>query len=414
MLHRLDAPCAILCLLLSACDPDGPSRHDPGTRPDDTQLDTGPVDTDTGTPPAEGCRAQPQAADRERLVVVGYPYGSDGSQAATWGVFTLTTDGEIEHGGTRFDMGRGYSGHVAFTPDGSIGMVAHDDGTIGVFEALSASEVRVIHAQLAGDFYASAVVSDPSGEWAWIIDGNWAENGGGLYRATIDCDDGSFGTPVRVIEAKLPAALLRFHQRHDRALLIGREAAGAASGEDAFLLELGADPEVLGGADTFGDDEAIFAGAALTFDDAHLLIGDNASWSSFPNRVAVAVVSDSGLEAVQVLEDVDDPVDIVASPFDGAALVISGYSDAIFVLDYQPGAAAPFSHGGELSYVGSSPQLPTAAAVVERGSQKGLVVVTENQGLRRVQFGQDSVTDLGLESFGSGLEYIPGAVGLQP
>lgn len=404
---------ALPALLVFACDPDGPERHGPGTQPDDTQLDTGPADTDTGTLPAEGCRATPQDADRDRLLVVSYPYGSDGSQADSWGVFTLGSDGEIVDQASRFEMGRGYGGHVAFTPDGSIGIAVHDDGSLGVFEALSASEVRVVHAGFVGDFYASAVVSDPSGEWAWIVDGNWANNGGGLYRASIDCDDGSLGTPERVIEAKLPAALLRFHQRHDRAVLVGREADGASGGEDAFLLELAESPALLGGADAFGDDEAIFAGSTLSFDDEHVLIGDNAAWSDFPNRVAIAAVSDGGLEAVQTIE-VDDPVDVVASPFDDAALVLSGYSDALFVFSYEPGAAQPYGYDGELSYTGSSPQLPTAADLVSRGSLKGLVVLTENQGLRRVRFEQGAISDLGISEFGSGLDYIPGAIGVQP
>jgi hypothetical protein len=42
------------------------------------------------------------------------------------------------------------------------------------------------------------------------------------------------------------------------------------------------------------------------------------------------------------------------------------------------------------------------------------VVLTENQGLRRMRFEQDRVVDLGLSAFGDGLEWIPGAVGIQP
>jgi hypothetical protein len=399
-------------LLVVACEPDDPDKHDPGDLPDDTGPDTGIEDT--GTPPADGCRAQPQAADRDRLVMVAYPYGSDGSQAQAWGVFTLTSDGELTDSGTRVDMGRGYGGHVAFTPDGSIGMVAQDDGSLGVFEAVNAGEVRVIHAQLDGDFYASAVVSDPSGEWAWIVDGNWAENGGGLYRAAIDCDTGEVGPAERVLEAKLPAFMGFMHGRHDRALLVGREPAGATAGEDAAMLEPGETPTVLAGADLFGDDEAFFAGVALSFDDATLLVGDNSFFSGIPNRVAVGAVTDDGLAPLQVLDGIDDPIDIVASPYADKALVLSGYSDALFVLDYDPGAAEPYSYAGELSYSGGSPQLPTAADQVTRGSRKGLVVLTENQGLRRVQFSDGGVEDLGPDSFGSGLEWIPGAIGIQP
>ncbi len=404
--------CVSALLSLSACEPDDLDRHDPGDLKDDTALDT--ADTGDAPPVAEGCRAEPGAADRDRLVMVSYPYGADGSQAVSWGVFTLSTDGALTDSGARVDMGRGYGGHVAFTPDGSIGMVAQDDGTLGVFEAIGAGEVRVLQEAWDGGFYASAVVSDPSGEHAWIVDGNWAENGGGLYRAEIDCTTGELSGATRVLEAKLPAWMGFTHHRLDRALLVGREAAGASAGEDAFLLEPGESPSILAGADAFGDDEAIFAGAALSFDDQTLLIGDNSFFSGLPNRVAVAAVTDDGLEPLQVLEDIDDPIDIVASPFGDKALVLSGYSDALFVLDYEPGAAAPYSYAGEPSYDGASPQLPTAADQVTRGPWKGLVILTENQGLRMVQFAQGSVTDLGLSSFGSGLDSIPGAIGVQP
>jgi hypothetical protein len=274
--------------------------------------------------------------------------------------------------------------------------------------------VRVIHQRLEGAFYASAVVSDPTGEWAWIVDGNWAENGGGLYRAPIDCETGELGLAERVLEAKLPAWMGFLAGQGTRAVLVGREAAGASGGQDAFLLDAGEATAVVGGADLFGDDEAIFAGAATSFDEATVLVGDNSAFSGIPNRVAVGAIVAGGIEPLQVLDGIDDPVDIVASPWGDKALVLSGYSDAIFVLDYEPGQAEPYSYAGELSYSGGSPQLPTAADQVTRGPSKGLVVLTENQGLRRVRFGSGVVTDLGLTGFGSGLEWIPGAIGVQP
>lgn len=407
---RLGLVSALLVLCSIGCDPDDPGKHDPGDLTDDSGGDT----DDTGSPPTEGCRATPQDADRDRLVMVSFPYGADGSQATTWRVFTLDREGALADSEATLEMGRGYGGHVAFTPDGSIGMVAHDDGTLGVFEAVGAAEARVIHARLAGDFYASAVVSDPSGESAWIIDGNWPNNGGGLYRAAIDCDSGEFGPVTRVLEAKLPAWLGYLHGQHDRALLVGREAGGANAGEDAFLIEPGEAPAVLAGADLFGDDEAIFAGAALSFDDATLLVGDNSMFSGVPNRIAVGAVTADGIAPLQVLENIDDPIDIVASAWGDRALVLSGFSDALLALSYEPGAAAPYRNLGELSYTGGSPELPTAADQVTRGPLKGLVVLTENQGLRRVRFEQGAVTDLGRFTFGSGLEWIPGAIGVQP
>ncbi|MFH1464456.1 MAG: hypothetical protein ABIO70_08715 [Pseudomonadota bacterium] len=398
-----------LPILLLACH-GSTTRHEPDTHMDDSGIDdTG----DTGTPPVEGCRATPLAADRDRLVVASYPYTAAGGAAQAWQIFTLTADGELTTEGERFDLGRGYDGRVAFTPDGSVGLAVNDDGTLGAFEALSASAVRVIEARYDGGFYASSVMSDPSGEWAWVVDGNWANNGGGLYRVPISCEDGSLGVAERVLEAKLPAHLLRLHRRPERAVLVGREAGGVASGDDVYLVEPGSPTAVLAGADAFGDDEAIFAGAALTADDAWVLVGDNSAFSGIANRVAVVAVGDGVLTPAQVME-VDDPVDILTSPFGDSALVVSGYSNAVVVLSATGEAAAPFTLAGEPEYVGASPQLPAAADLVSRGSLKGLVVLSENQGLRRMLFEAGGVADLGLESYGGGLEYIPGAVGVQP
>ncbi len=412
-------PILLPLLTLLACKEDALGPDPEGLPPiGDTGAETGAAgdsaDTaDSAAPAAEGCRAEQQAADRDRLVVASFPYTAAGGQSDSWGAFTLDEAGQLQEG-ARFELGRTGWGQVSFTPDGEVGLVAQEDGSLGVFRALGPGEVEVVHAAYTGDFYASAALTDASGEWVWIVDGNWAENGGGIYRAAIDCDDGSLGLAERLLEAKLPADLLFLRQRLDRAVLAGREADGAPAGDDASLLELGESLGVLGGADAFGDDEATVSDAAITWDDRYALIGDYSGFSGIPNRVAVVAVADDGLQAVQQIE-ADDPVALVASPHNDLVLVVSGYSNALFVLAYDPDSATPFSLQGEPAYQGADPQLPSAASLLARGSLKGLVILAENQGLRRVQLeGDGVVNDLGLSSFGSGYDRIPGAVGVQP
>lgn len=61
------------------------------------------------------------------------------------------------------------------------------------------------------------------------------------------------------------------------------------------------------------------------------------------------------------------------------------------------------------------PQLPSAAVQVERWALAGLVLVAEVSGIRRVRFdGVGGVEDLGRFEFGSGLDNIVGALGVQP
>jgi hypothetical protein len=118
----------------------------------------------------------------------------------------------------------------------------------------------------------------------------------------------------------------------------------------------------------------------------------------------------------QVLTPVEDPLSIVMSPFDDAALVASGFGDALIALDYAPQAAMPFSVRGPLTYVGARPELPGHAVMISTGALRGLVFVAENLGVRRVRFAAGGVvTDLGKTATGaSGFENITGAIGIQP
>ena len=400
-------PLLAAVLLLGCPSDDDDSAGIPGD--DDTVGDD-----DTSEPLWEGCRATPQAADRDRLAVVSFPYGEGAEQATTWAAMTLTAEGEVVDDGIRFDMGRATGGEVVFTPDGEVGLAVQEDGSVGVFR-VAGGEVQVVHASLTGAFYASKVVMEPSGERAWVVDGNWAENGGGLYELTIDCEDGSVTEGTRVLESKLAADLLLHPRRTDRAVLAADEVPGTDAGADAALLDYGATPTVLGGADAFGDDEQWIAGAAFTLDGEHVLLGDNNAFSPLPNRIAVLGVWDDAIEPVQVLSDIEDPIAIVPSPFDDAALVLSGYGDALFSLTYDSIAAEPFGFEGDLNYDGARPALPTAASMVTRGPLTGRVLVTENQGVRAVQFeGDGSVTDLGMQIEGDGYTWIAGAIGIQP
>ena len=170
--------------------------------------------------------------------------------------------------------------------DGQVGLVPQEDGSVGVFSVDGDGTIHVVHTGYDGGFYAEKVVVEPSGEAAWIVDGNWAENGGGLYRVDISCDDGSLSGTRYVMEAKLPADLLLARHRLDRALFVGREVAGASGGDDATLLDWSATPTPMVGVDAFGDDDTSVSDAALTFDDRYALLADNCVFCSGDNRVA--------------------------------------------------------------------------------------------------------------------------------
>lgn len=393
------APLPVLVLLAAGC-----AAESPPAGPDATPSDGG-VD-------ATACPRPPGAADRARAVVVSMPYQAGSGQASTWAVWSLDPAGALTDTGQRFTMGRAVTGQVAFTPDGAIAIAAQDDGSLGVVR-LDGATPTVVHARFDGSFYAGHVVIAPDGQSAWIVDPNWPNNDGGVYRVDIGCDgtltDRGLWFPSKVAEG--------LDVRGGRAVIAaGEVGAGSPAGHDVHLLDWSQDPPArTAGVDAFGDDRAIVAGFAVTHDGAYALVGDNSEFSGLPNRVAIVGVGATTLTAKGVLTPVEDPVAIVTSPFDDAALVVSGYGDAIFQLDYAPAAATPFTRLRALTYVGTRPQLPGAAVMVERGALRGLVLVVENTGLRRVRFaGGGAVMDLGKTSTGSGVAAIPGAIGVQP
>ena len=361
---------------------------------------------------AGGCSRSPASADRVRHAVVSHPYTADGSPATGWEVLALDTGGELTATGTTFSMGRATSGTVAFTPDGTVGVVAQEDGSLGVFTLSPAGEVEVVETGWHGAAYASSVVPAPDGGGVYVLDSQWRENGGGVYRVDIDCD-GQVEDAGLVAAARLPYALV-LAGGGARVLTAASDILDSEAGADVHLVDLAAG-EIVGGADPFPDDEQIVASAALTADGAYLLVGDNNQFYSseeLENRVAVVRVDGGELAAVQTLP-VEDPVAIAASPFDDGALVVSGFGDAIFALT-RDDVGKPFALAGEVDYHGPAPQLPGPVAAVERGALRGHVLVAELSGVRQLRFEPGALRDLGLVSLGAGTAAITGALGLQP
>jgi hypothetical protein len=365
--------------------------------------------------PSPDCPRPAAADDRLRRVVVSHPYDAAGSASPVYEVLELSTTGALTRPGVTFRMGRATAGEVVFTPDGQVGLVVQDDGTLGIFTLDDAGTPTVIDPAFEGSFYAGRVVMDPSGALAWVLDTNWRNNGGGIYALRIHCD-GTVTDEGLVAPSKLPYAMSFLPDGSSDALLAATDVLSSAAGDDAHRVHLDGVEDaasLIDGADAFGDDDAIVASLAVTFDGRYGLIGDNNLFSGTGNRVAVVGIDP--LAPSQLLTSIEDPVGLVASPYDNAALVVSGFGDALIALSYTPDAAAPFAVKGPLTYAGAKPQLPAQPVMIARGSLAGLVLVAETSGIRRVRFEPSgSITDLGLTSFGSGYTAIPGALGVQP
>lgn len=372
--------------------------------------DAGEVDVPDATKPG-GCDRMPRPADGPRKVVVSLPFTN-----STYEIFDLDAAGELSRPGVTFEMGAAHEGEIVFTPDGQVGFAVQENGTLGVFRLNSAGMPEVLAAQHQAGFYVSGAIIDDAGEnlYAWETGFRKTDDlsaKGALYRVPIGCATGLPEAPIEFFRGKLIRGVSRISPT--RLAVAAVDVIDDETPMDAHLVDF-AGPSRLASVSTFPDEDSITAGFATTHDGLYMLIGDNSAFAEAPNSVAVIGIQGSQLFAQQSF-DILDPARILTSPFDNAALVLSTVGDAIWVLDYNPGAAAsPFSIRGELETTAPI-LLPLGAAMVTRGSLEGLTIIGENVGIRRVQFETDgAVTDLGLFELGSGIESIPGAVGVQP
>ena len=382
---------------LAACagDPDPGVKQ--GQAGDDTAADT----ADTGAVP-EGCRADGGDANKSRTALISLPYTRSGGQSDAWAAWSLSGAGELQPADQTFPGGRATTGEAVFTPDGQLALAPLEDGGLMLFDAEAGTATA-----LAPDLYAERIVMHPSGASAWIVDGNWPENGGGIYPVDIACDAPEIEVGRRWISAKLPADLLPLPD--GRFLVAGREVAGAD--EDADIALISAEGDLLSSADAFGDNDAIVSDAALTLDGRYALLADISEFSGVPTRVAIVELSGDDLTPVQIL-DVEDPIALLTAPDDDRVIVVSGYANALRALERTGDDQQPFRLSGEPDYLGASPQLPGAAAMIRRGDLRGRLLVAEVEGVHQFDT-LGGLTDLGLTATG-GVEGIVGAVGVQP
>lgn len=393
----------VLVLLLAACGDDS-SRPDATLRDTSPDVSDGAADAfDAGLDTRPSCSRSIGDPDRERFVVLSHPFATPDN---SFSVHRLSVDGELTATDEEFTMGRAPGGVIAFSADGVVGVVAQNDGTLGIFRMATNGAVTVLEAGRSGAAYASSVVADPSDIHVfWVLDGNTVGNDGGIYRLELDCD-GAVMSDVLALAADLPYGLA--FESTGQALVFAR-AAGESTSGDVHRVDLSTGA-VSGSADIFEDTDWVGGGFAVS--GAHAFAGDVSNFSALPNRVGVASSGDALGFAGRV--EVEDPLAIFVSPFDDRLLVVSGFGDAFFVSDYDPTAPEPLSDAAELAYADGHPALPGAGVMIERGVARGLVLVSENQAVHRVRFVAGDVVDEGRYELGEGVDVIPGAIGVQP
>lgn len=380
---------------------------------DQTITDAGAGDVTNNT--NAHCPLEYGPENRVRRVVVSHPYDEEGTHATAYEVLLLDETGTMSRPGTTFEMGRGFWGEIAFSNDGNLGFATQEDGTIGVFMFEDDGAVTVVNPAFEAGSYANKVIADPNGYRLWGLNSQWREHGGGLYDILIGCD-GTISAPGISAEAKLPAGLVFMPESPNRGVLAVADFLDSTEGTNAHLVDFLDAPTLVASVSAWGDNEAIIGGGTITRDGMFALFGDINEYSKVSMRVAVVMVTEQTLEQIQVLKDINDPIALLMSPYNNAVAVVSGYGNAVYVLEYdQELYSPPFVNKGEVTYVGAVPRLPSGGVLIERGDLSGMILIGEISGVRQMRFMQDgTVDDIGLFNLGDGMENMVGLIGVQP
>lgn len=361
-----------------------------------------------------GCPRLPGPADRTRFVVASHPFPADGgSKDDQYEVFTFSPTGALTPTGQFFRMGRASApdAPIAFTPDGKVGLVPQEDGTLGVFTLDTAGTATVVHARYAGAFYAGKVLVDAAGARAWITDSNVQANGGGLYTVDINCDGSLSNERYALAGDGVTAAAWLSGQTQLAAA--ARAFTGSPSMQDLHLVDTSAaTPAVLSSATGFSDRDALAATVTVSHDDRWVAFSDNGFASG--SRVAIFEKTGSTLTGRQVLST-PNPMSVAFSPWGTGGLVVnSDGADHYRRLDFSGGAFSVAS--SPLPYVHGRPQLPGAPVMIARGQLTGRLLIAELDAIRQLQFEPDGgITDVSkTPAGGTGSGQILGTLGVTP
>ncbi len=385
--------------------------------PDPTSTGTEeppPPNPDSGTPQT-GCPRTPKAPDHVRKVVVSHPFGepTDGGvppKANAYEVLELSTTGTLTKTNETFTMGRSLN-EIVFTPDGEVGVVPQEDGTLGIFKFDSAGKLTVVNPAFKGSFYAAKVVMSKDGSRVFVLDRNTKENKGGVYEVRIACD----GTPSDVglvAPGGKAHAMALIPNDPDRAVLIAGAFLDSPATHYSHKLDVTGTPPVRITGGALFDQDAIASAVAVTPDGKWALVTDNGLFKG--NRMAPVDIATMNPAATITVQN---PVNIIMSPFGNAALLVeSDGKDHLKVVNYDAASATtPFTVGAELAYVGGKSELPYNVAAVEVGTLKGRILVSELASVRQVAFAANgTLTDVQKVDFSGEFSGITGSMGMQP
>ena len=316
------------------------------------------------------------------FVVVSHPFKGAGSKANDFEVLEWKNSSIIKTG-FHFHMKTVNNGEMVFINNGRIGVVAQDDGSVGVVSLAAANgKPTVLSASLnMSSCDASSVVADPrNASRVFVLD---EDRDGAICLLGVSAT-GELVNEGLWMRAGGPITLL-FSALSDfssAALLVSMD--GTVS-----LLDL-ATKTIVTSVVAFPDQDALVSGAALTADAKHLIVLDDNIVTGKTRIGVVAIdISSHVLKAVQLIEDVVDPASVVCSPFNNAVVVASSQGNALLLFTYDAhNATHPLASKGPIAPLGKAPQLPqTMVNMAGPAAVVGRVFVAELSGVRQVPSG---------------------------
>ncbi len=394
-------------------DPDGAAPDFDGAPPDGGIIhgDAGVEPDGALSPPACDFGELP-AANRDRVVLVGFPFSDEVGESLTEiGSFTLSADGELAATRTRLDVGD-RPRRIAFVPSGELAIVVGERGRIVSVRVNAADDLEIVDAvQLGGADYGDIAIADDG--FTIFVSGSNSTPEGGLNTILLDCD----GFLTAVPEAFFPLKLT-----DSFALLPGGDRAVVRGGQTLFepidhrdlrLLERTPDGWVeIGDADIY-EDHVSSARIGVSPDGSRVLIPNGAIFSNEFAQVAEVGIGGAGFDDRGRLEGLEDPREVLFSADGDTALLTLGEPGAIVVLAEQDGR---FDEVDRIRRIGLADQM----APITRGDLAGLVLlpsvdpdVGSNIAQIRIE-GAGQVRDLGQLTLGEGGSRIPTAIAVQP
>jgi hypothetical protein len=369
--------------------------------PDAQAPDAGPAGCDFGTL---------GPADRDRVVLIGFPFGDEpGADNHEIGAFTLTAAGDVQAGGARLDVGD-KPARIAFVPSGELALVLGEDGHLVSVRVGGPDDLAVLDAvDLPSADYGDLAITD-DGATALVAGSNSTDEGG-LSTIQIGCD----GHLTLLADAFFPLRLtdsFALRPGGREAVVCGGQALfDPMDHDDLRLLERTPDGWVQVDAADIYQDTVTAPRIGLSPDGATVLIPNDSIFSEEYQQVAEVGVD--GLTERGRLMGLDDPREVRFAPDGQTALLTLGEPGQVVVLTRQNGK---FAEADRIRHIGLADQI----AMVERGRLSGRVLLPSvdpdvGSNLAQLQIdGPGRVRDLGQLTFGEGGTNIPTAIGVQP